>query len=208
MKSLPYEEYQGNVQPIRSRNAASFGYGARDTATSVVLRTCSCRSLPIPSAAEEQLEQPSSQSGPNMKWCITSCGRPSNRSSRLTVPSGPSNVYGLSMRTIGSRRRSALTRSRARVSSFSFASSSLRAASHSSRDTTSGRFPSRHLVLQRVDVDAARCDAARLEPVGETAQGHHGQPAHRVAALPRRALGRRGRLGRADSTWCLVACRP
>jgi DNA-binding transcriptional MerR regulator len=46
------------------------------------------------------------------------------------------------MRTIGSRRRSALSWSRARVSSFSFASSSLRAASHSSRDTTSGRFPS------------------------------------------------------------------
>ena len=44
------------------------------------------------------------------------------------------------MRTIGNRRRSALTRSRARVSSFSLASSSLRAANHSSRETTSGRF--------------------------------------------------------------------
>ena len=141
MKSLPYDEYQGKVQPIRSRNAASFSYGARDTATSVVFRTCSCRSLPIPSAADEQLGQPWSQSGPNMKWCMTSCGRPSNRSSRPTVPSGPSKVYGLSIRTIGSRRRSALSRSRARVTAFSFASNSLRAASHSSRDTTSGRFP-------------------------------------------------------------------
>src|SRR5919109_1440761 len=45
----------------------------------------------------------------------------------------------LLMHTIGSRRRSALTRSRMRVSSFSFPSSSLRAASHSSGDTTSGR---------------------------------------------------------------------
>jgi hypothetical protein len=56
-----------------------------------------------------------------MKWCMISCG--------------------LSMRTIGSRRRSALTPSRARVSSFSFTSSSWRAAGHCSRDTTSGRFP-------------------------------------------------------------------
>ncbi len=44
------------------------------------------------------------------------------------------------MRTIGNRRRSALTRSRARVSSFSFSSRAMRAASHFSRDTTSGRF--------------------------------------------------------------------
>jgi hypothetical protein len=42
---------------------------------------------------------------------------------------------------MGKRRRSALSRSRARVTSFSFTSSSRRAASHSSRDTTSGRFP-------------------------------------------------------------------
>ena len=60
----------------------------------------------------------------HMKWCMTSCGRPSNRSSRPTFPFGPSNTYGLSIRTIGSRRRSALTRSRVRVSCFSFASSS------------------------------------------------------------------------------------
>src|SRR5215211_5981119 len=46
---------------------------------------------------------------------------------------------GSSMHAIGSRRRSALTRSRARVASFSFTSRSLRAASHSSGDTTSGR---------------------------------------------------------------------
>jgi hypothetical protein len=52
----------------------------------------------------------------------------------------PSNLYCLSIATIGSRRRAALTSSRSRVSSFSRASSVLRAASHSSRDTTSGRF--------------------------------------------------------------------
>jgi hypothetical protein len=40
---------------------------------------------------------------------------------------------------IGSRRRAALSRSRARVSSFSVASNSRRAANHSSRDTTSGK---------------------------------------------------------------------
>src|SRR5919107_201641 len=102
---------------MRSRNAASFSYGARVTATRVVLRTCSCLGLPIPSAAEEQLGQPASRgcsvpsasvSLMHMKWCITSCWRPSNRSSKPTVPSGPSNTYGLSTRTIGSRRRSAV----------------------------------------------------------------------------------------------------
>jgi hypothetical protein len=38
-----------------------------------------------------QLGQPSSQSGWNMKWYTISCGRPSNRSSRLCLPVGPSS---------------------------------------------------------------------------------------------------------------------
>src|SRR3954454_13158787 len=55
LKSLPCEEYHGNSQPIRSRYAAKVAYGARDTATSVVLRTCSWRSRGSWSAADEQL---------------------------------------------------------------------------------------------------------------------------------------------------------
>jgi hypothetical protein len=46
----------------------------------------------------------------------------------------------LSILTIGSLRRSAFNASRVRVNSFSLASSRLRAASHSSRETMSGRF--------------------------------------------------------------------
>jgi hypothetical protein len=45
-------------------------------------------------------------------------------------------VYAFSTSTIGSVRRCALSASRARVSSFSFASSARRAVSHSARDTT------------------------------------------------------------------------
>jgi len=50
----------------------------------------------------------------------------------------PSNTYFLSISTIGSLRRSALSASRCQENSFSFASSSFRATSHSCRDTTSG----------------------------------------------------------------------
>ena len=48
----------------------------------------------------------------------------------MTVPSGPSNTYSLSIRTMGSRRRSALSASRLRVCSFSVASSRFLASSH------------------------------------------------------------------------------
>src|SRR6266508_1548935 len=66
--------------------------------------------------------------------------RPSNRSSRLSLPSRPSKTYSFSISTIGNRGRSAFTASRCRVSSFSFVTSSFRATSHSSRD---GRFACR-----------------------------------------------------------------
>jgi hypothetical protein len=66
--------------------------------------------------------------------------RPWNRSSRLAVPSGPSNVYSLSMATHGIRRRAAASASRARVTSFSFTSRCCRAASHSAADTIGGVF--------------------------------------------------------------------
>src|SRR5947207_6290473 len=62
--------------------------------------------------------------------------RPSNRSSSLALPSGPSNTYSFSTASHGIRRRSAASASRARVNSFSFMRSCWRAASHSCADTT------------------------------------------------------------------------
>src|SRR5467141_563084 len=69
-----------------------------------------------------------------------SCDFLPNRSAsvRRPPPSGPSNTYSFSIATIGSLRRSALSASRCRVSSFSLTSRRLRAAVHSSRDTIVG----------------------------------------------------------------------
>src|SRR5215472_13353288 len=71
---------------------------------------------------------------------MINCRRPSNRSSRLALPSGPSNVYFFSTASHGIRRRSAASASLARVSSFSFKSSRCLAASHSCGVTTCGVF--------------------------------------------------------------------
>src|SRR4029077_18736329 len=64
--------------------------------------------------------------------------RPSNRSSKLAFPFGPSNSYSFFTASHGIRRRSAASASRARVNSFSLARSCWRAASHSFGDTTFG----------------------------------------------------------------------
>src|SRR5215469_13399591 len=64
--------------------------------------------------------------------------RPSNRSSRLTLPVGPSNSYAFSTAIHGIRRRSAASASRARVRAFSFSSICSRADSHASRATIGG----------------------------------------------------------------------
>src|SRR6266496_509517 len=69
-----------------------------------------------------------------------SCRRPSNKSSRLTLPLGPSNSYFFSTAIHGIRRRSAASASRERVKAFSFTSICCRAASHSCRDTIGGVF--------------------------------------------------------------------
>src|SRR5580692_11897677 len=68
-----------------------------------------------------------------MSWLL-----PSNRSARVFLPPGESKTYFFSTFTQGSWRRSAASASRSRVSCFSLASSFLRAASHSSRDTIFG----------------------------------------------------------------------
>src|SRR6266496_2825302 len=69
-----------------------------------------------------------------------SCWRPSNRSSRLALPLGPSKWYSFSTATHGIRRRSAASASRAWVNFFSFTSSCWRAASHSFGETILGWF--------------------------------------------------------------------
>src|SRR5580700_9044364 len=66
--------------------------------------------------------------------------RPSNKSSRLTLPLGPSNSYFLSTASQGIRRRSAASASRERVKAFSLTRSCWRAASHSCCETTGGVF--------------------------------------------------------------------
>jgi hypothetical protein len=63
--------------------------------------------------------------------------RPSKRSARVSLQSGPSNTYSFSTLTHGSARRPELSASCARVRSFSLASNFFRAASHSVLDKTS-----------------------------------------------------------------------
>src|SRR5215471_15654597 len=71
---------------------------------------------------------------------MINCLRPSNKSSRVTLPWGPSNSYFFSTAIHGIRRRSAASASRERVRVFSFMRSCCCAASHSCRDTTAGVF--------------------------------------------------------------------
>src|SRR3954447_9913224 len=71
---------------------------------------------------------------------MTSCERPSKRSSSDRGPDGPVKTYGLSIRTMGSSRRRVFTAPRCLVNAFSSASNARRPTSHSSRGTTSGRF--------------------------------------------------------------------
>src|ERR1700676_4104880 len=67
-----------------------------------------------------------------------SCRRPSNKSSRLALPLGPSNSYFFSTASHGIRRRSAASASRARGRAFSFTRSCSRSVSHSFGDTIGG----------------------------------------------------------------------
>src|SRR5216683_3297566 len=71
---------------------------------------------------------------------MINCRRPSNRSSRLTLPLGPSNSYFFSTVIHGIRRRSAASASRERVKAFSLIRSFCLAASHSCSDTIGGVF--------------------------------------------------------------------
>src|SRR6516165_1902888 len=92
LNSLGADEAHGKLQPIRSRYASSLSSDARDTAVNATswFCRCSCTSS-IPSARAEQLGQPSSQSGPYMKWYTTNCERPWKRSASEASPSSVSN---------------------------------------------------------------------------------------------------------------------
>src|ERR1700728_4007055 len=83
--------------------------------------------------------QPKTPGSKKARYTIN-CLRPSNRSSRLTLPLGPSNSYFFSTAIHGIRRRSAASASRERVKAFSFARSFCRAASQSCCATTGGVF--------------------------------------------------------------------
>src|SRR5438270_212289 len=101
---------------MRFWNASIFARGARETATNVVSRCCRCTRIPSTlSASIEQLGQPSSHSGPSMKWYTASWLRPSNRSASVSLPFGPSKTYGFSIFTQGSAPRSRASSSRCRV---------------------------------------------------------------------------------------------
>src|ERR671919_1014552 len=101
-----------------------------------------------------------------------SCVRPSNRSSRLALPSGPSKSYSFSTASHGIRRRWAASASRARVNSFSFTRSCSRAASH--RDHRVHRSRPDELVVgadPAVGVEAEDVEATADDVT--TRRGHH-----------------------------------
>src|SRR5215813_1595874 len=135
---------------------------------------------------------------------MINCRRPSNRSSRLALPLGPSNSYGFSTASHGIRRRSAASASRARVNSFSFTRSAWRAASHSFSETTFGLFISdvkvcvlifsfRSLIVQRTNTPVL--DAYFACPTrGARLRIYYDRLFRGVAAA--KSLSRRGRLHR------------
>src|ERR1700730_15986784 len=69
LKSVPYDENQGNVQSFFALYFSILSIGARETYTNVVSRACRCARRPgdISSAPAVQLGHPSSQLGSNMK---------------------------------------------------------------------------------------------------------------------------------------------
>ncbi len=67
--------------------------GARDTATRVASRARRWGRVPsMWSPMKEQLGQPASHLGPNMKWYTINWLRPAKSSERVRLPPGPSKV--------------------------------------------------------------------------------------------------------------------
>src|SRR5258708_25908512 len=88
------------------------------------------------SAQNEQCEQPSFHCGPNMKCQTRSWLFPSNNSASVCLPSGESKTYCFSIFSHGRSRRCLLSASRSFVNFFSSFSSSFRALSQASCETT------------------------------------------------------------------------
>src|SRR5262245_922068 len=136
----PVIVYQGMCpQPIRVLMRSRSACGPRETNARLVLRALRWAGWATWSATIEQPTQPCSgqpdtPASQQARYPI-SCVRPSNRSSRVAFPAGPSNSYSFSTACHGIRRRAAASASRAWLSSFSFTSILRRAASHSSADT-------------------------------------------------------------------------
>src|SRR5215469_2541657 len=110
-----------------------------------------------------------------------SCLRPSNKSSRLTLPLGPSNSYSFSTATHGIRRRSAASASRAWVNFFSFTSSCWCAASHSPDETILGEFiSSLSFLTSLIFILAVLCLYLFVAPVklAEYERGHSSAGRH------------------------------
>src|SRR5215469_13462760 len=136
--------YQGISQPIRAFTRAISTCGAREAQTRVVSRAFRWARWETWSAPREQPRQacsgqPNTPGSKKARYTIN-CLRPSNRSSRLTLPFGPSNSYFFSTSIHGIRRRSAASASRERVKAFSFTRSCCLAASHSCGETIGGVF--------------------------------------------------------------------
>src|SRR5262252_4210789 len=93
LKSLRPDDAHGKLQPIRSRYASNLSSGARETAVNATSWFWRWRWVSSnPSATDEQLGHPSSQSGPYMKWYTINCDRPWKRSANVASPASVSNT--------------------------------------------------------------------------------------------------------------------
>src|SRR5688572_28684937 len=111
---------------------------------------------------------------------MTSWLRPSKISPSACLPLAPSNVYSFSTASQGSSRRSALSWSRRRLNSFSFARCFFRAATHASWLTTLW------VVIWILLVDhvgsGPRADGRRCPRLGSGDDEHTHHPGSRVLA--------------------------
>jgi hypothetical protein len=90
---LPADETQSNFQPMRALKRRISASVAREIATKVTSRCARWIVMPsLWSAMNEQLGQPCSQPGPNMKCCTSSWRRPANSSASERGPAGVSNT--------------------------------------------------------------------------------------------------------------------
>src|SRR6266853_3704403 len=121
---------------------------------------------------------------------MINCRRPSNKSSRLALPPGPSNSYAFSTAIHGIRRRSAASASRARIEAFSFTSSCSRAAAHSCGDTIGGVFiasgPPFRSSLVDIGIMASGLSGCLLRERGQfrSSDGSRSNASRRAALFP------------------------